>query len=72
MPWPGQLFWITAMKLKRRITAKEYSEMFDGRQNLYWQCNLTKDYFLHTEFHSGNIIPARGTPWICTTAYKGD
>jgi len=59
------------MQLKRRITAKEYSDMFDGRQNLYWQCNLTKDYFLRSEFHSGNFIPKRQTPFIHTTAYKG-
>jgi len=59
------------MQLKRRITAKEYSDMFDGRQNLYWQCNLTKDYFLRSEFHSGNFIPRRQTPFIHTTAYKG-
>ena len=66
---------INGMKLKRRITAKEYSDMFDGRQSkyrtgLYWQCNLTKDYFLCTEFHSGNFIPKRETPFIHTTAYK--
>ena len=64
------------MKLKRRITAKEYSDMFNGRQSkyrtgLYLQCNLTKDYFLRSEFHSGNFIPKRETPFIHTTAYKG-
>ncbi len=58
------------MGMKRRITAEEYNRISVYKDGHYKQCGLTKDYFLCTEFHSGNIIPKRETPFIHTTAYK--
>ena len=58
------------MGMKRRITAEEYNRISVYKDGHYKQCGLTKDYFLRTEFRSGKMIPASGTPFIHSTAYK--
>ena len=60
------------MKLKRRITAEEFNRIMEVKKILLYQkCALTGDYFLHTEFRCGNIIPVSETPLFHSTAYKG-
>jgi len=57
------------MGLKRKMSPEEYEEFcrktargpfhVSGKAHLYEQCALTGDYYLSSEFHSGNIFPVR-------------
>ena len=65
------------MELKRKMSPEEYKEFcrktargplnLSKKAGLYEQCSFTGDYYLRSEFHSGNIFPMRRSLQLCST-----
>ena len=50
------------MDLNRKMSPEEYDNLCckdSTKANSYEQCALTGDYYLSSEFRSGNIFPVR-------------